>query len=353
MNVFVLAICLHFSTSLPIPKDSSPFEVIEEVNKELKNLIEGDIRRVDNEQRKSDNVSLRGLSSDKQLRWENGVVPYVISDDFSEDQKENVIRKAMHGIEAVSCIQFREYSSPPTSLPYLNILSGDGCWSYIGKISGPGVGQELSLRIFRCTRPSVATHEFLHALGMFHEQARIDRDQYVNIHTENIIEGKEFNFDTGNTNSLNSPYDPDSIMHYSRTTFSKNRKPTITWKIDPSRNLGGNVLTASDIYQLNAFYECPSMPTTTPSTTTTTTTPSTTTTTTTTTTKKPTTTATKTMTTTRRPTTTKSSTTTTKSRKTTTTASSSTTIATNPMTQVPPGRVECSFHNQKKISSIC
>ncbi|XP_057299807.1 zinc metalloproteinase nas-14-like isoform X2 [Hydractinia symbiolongicarpus] len=265
---------------------------------------------------------------------------------LAEDQKENVIRKAMRGIEAVSCIQFREYSSPPTSLPYLNILSSDGCWSYIGKNSGPGVGQELSLTIFSCTLPSIATHEFLHALGMFHEQSRIDRDQYVNIHTENIIKGKEQQFSSHNTNSLNSPYDPDSIMHYPRNAFSKNEKPTITWKIDPSRKLGGNVLTASDIYQLNAFYECPSMPKTTPSTTTIATTPSTTTTTTTTTTKKPTTTAKKTMTTTRRPTTTKS-------RKATTTASSSTTIATNPKTQVPPGRVECSFRNQKKISSIC
>ena len=34
-----------------------------------------------------------------------------------------------------------------------------------------------------------AIHELLHALGIFHEQSRADRDQFVEVHMENVIPG--------------------------------------------------------------------------------------------------------------------------------------------------------------------
>ena len=69
-------------------------------------------------------------------------------------------------------------------------------------------------------------HELGHTLGLYHEQNRPDRDQFVEILYNNI---KYFslrkNFDKlpeSEVNSLNITYDYQSIMHYSKTvsTFS-------------------------------------------------------------------------------------------------------------------------------------
>ena len=58
----------------------------------------------------------------------------------------------------------------------------------------------------------------MHALGVFHQQSRTDRDQYVVIKDANIPSDKEHNFDK-ETTSLNYDveYDYFSIMHYSKT----------------------------------------------------------------------------------------------------------------------------------------
>lgn len=60
-------------------------------------------------------------------------------------------------------------------------------------------------------------HEFYHALGAWHEQARYDRDTYVTILTDNIIDGKENNFAKKTTSQMNlysTQYSFESIMHY-------------------------------------------------------------------------------------------------------------------------------------------
>ena len=53
----------------------------------------------------------------------------------------------------------------------------------------------------------------LHAMGLYHEQSRSDRDEYVTIHFDNIRAGTERNFEKRVTQTL-SAYDLASVMHY-------------------------------------------------------------------------------------------------------------------------------------------
>lgn len=62
------------------------------------------------------------------------------------------------------------------------------CWSSIGRSGGK---QRLSLGK-GCERKGTAIHEFMHALGFFHEQSRLDRDKYVTVYWNNIEKGMLF-----------------------------------------------------------------------------------------------------------------------------------------------------------------
>lgn len=60
----------------------------------------------------------------------------------------------------------------------------------VGRIGGE---QKLSLAT-PCDRVAIVIHEFMHALGFWHEQSRVDRDKYVTIRWANIIEGNSTYF---------------------------------------------------------------------------------------------------------------------------------------------------------------
>lgn len=79
--------------------------------------------------------------------------------------------------------------------PAVLITSSEkGCWSYVGMLKN-WKSQQLNLQSPGCDSVGTAIHEMGHALGMSHEQARPDRDEYVEIHASRIREGKKHNFD--------------------------------------------------------------------------------------------------------------------------------------------------------------
>lgn len=66
----------------------------------------------------------------------------------------------------------------------------DGCWSYVGAQNVARTGgssskssQQMNLAP-GCEKGTVPQHEFMHALGFWHEHQRGDADQHVDFHRE-------------------------------------------------------------------------------------------------------------------------------------------------------------------------
>jgi len=140
-----------------------------------------------------------------------------------------------------------------------------GCSAVIGKISET---RPTNINLGAgCTSIGIATHELGHALGMMHEHARADRDEYVEIHWDNIQSGKAGNFfkSSGGDDDL-VPYDLGSLMHYSATDFSNGTKEmfedgtadTISIRAGVVTKVMGNRLglTGFDAKQLGFMYGC-------------------------------------------------------------------------------------------------
>uniref|UniRef100_A0A914D7J1 Metalloendopeptidase n=1 Tax=Acrobeloides nanus TaxID=290746 RepID=A0A914D7J1_9BILA len=142
---------------------------------------------------------------------------------------------------------------------YVYITPEKFCHSEVGRKGGQ---QILSLTA-ECIRGSegfgAIIHELMHTIGFYHEQSRTDRDNYVTIHMENVLEDAKTNFDTYDLEKithLGTSYDYESIMHYDMYAFSKNGRPTIVPK-KPGVTIGQRKgFSSLDIYKINQFYEC-------------------------------------------------------------------------------------------------
>jgi len=224
------------------------------------NLFEGDMILTP-EQRGNIEMGLDVFKTDRQgaaIRgrlWPSGVVLYDISPELAQNPR------AMAAINAgkdewtrKTCIRFRKRTNEAA---YINFVPGNGCSSFVRRT---GARQDITLAP-GCWSRGIVAHEIGHAVGFFHEQSRPDRDQFVTILFANILPGKENNFrkyDRSLIDSLGTPYDYRSVMHYGDKAFSKNGLPTILVKQPGFQSVIGqrNGLSAIDAQQANLLYNC-------------------------------------------------------------------------------------------------
>jgi hypothetical protein len=180
-------------------------------------------------------------------RWPSGVVYYTI--DAALPNQARVTDAIAHW-QANSPVRFVRRT---TQTNYVTFRVGSGCSSNIGMI---GSRQYINLAS-GCTTGNTI-HEIGHALGLFHEQTRTDRDNYVNILTQNIQAGYEGNFTKytglGYGGTDYGVLDFGSIMMYGSFSFSSNGQPTITKKDGSTFNIQRTGLSAGDKTGIDAMY---------------------------------------------------------------------------------------------------
>ncbi|XP_029574963.1 meprin A subunit beta-like [Salmo trutta] len=197
---------------------------------------------------------------------------------------KGIILRAFDQFRLKTCMDFQPRDS---EMYYLTIEKRTGCYSYVGR-TFPN-GQVVSIGQ-NCGIIAIVEHELLHALGFNHEQSRYDRDEYVTIVNENILEGltqcfsqlnngyllfsliftsynifllsgyqNNFNkYSENDTTTLGTPYDYYSVMHYSKDAFTNGNGSTIITKQPEFQEVIGQRLemSSNDVLKLNRMYSC-------------------------------------------------------------------------------------------------
>jgi hypothetical protein len=183
------------------------------------------------------------------LRWKDGIIPYIISPNHP--YRADILR-TIETLNKNTVLWYRPTTNVGSG--HISIIHGDGCYSGIGEPFF-GDGRTVSLGP-GCNSQGVIIHELLHAAGLFHEQSRDDRDNYVKILWDNIQPDEKHNFEKAPWYAKDiKGYNFSSIMHYGCKDFA----------IDPTKktieSFGSNSafgqrtgLSAGDVDAIKAMY---------------------------------------------------------------------------------------------------
>jgi len=219
-------------------------EDIFEINERAKlNLIDGDIKN---------DVKERNTITDESLWW-GYTVPVQYAPSLPLLARAG-IDEARLEYEMRSCVSFPDRTTEDDFIYYQPL---SGCFSSVGKMGGL---QQISIGS-GCEKRGTIQHEMLHALGVYHQQSRTDRDDYIMVMTQNMDEDKVHNFNTYDYNKIDErrvPYDYNSVMHYSDSGFSNNGQKTIVTRDPKFQDVIGQRRDFSDgdISMLNKMYPC-------------------------------------------------------------------------------------------------
>ena len=104
-----------------------------------------------------------------------------------------------------------------------------------------------------CMTHDVISHELVHAIGLYHEHQRADRDAFIDVFPEVLKSGISGALDKAPWAQFMGDYDFDSIMHYSSLGGTVNGQPMLRRK-NGALIPNNTQLSAGDAAGINLLY---------------------------------------------------------------------------------------------------
>jgi hypothetical protein len=191
--------------------------------------------------------------SSSNFHWPNGIMPFEIdATDFPLGSAERTtIQNAINHWNQNTIIRLQPRRGERDFVRFVAVTQG--CSSPIGRQGGM---QTIGCNLMNFGEGNII-HEIGHAVGLFHEHVRQDRDDHVAVHFDNIEPGQEHNFQQQNDRARDvGPYDYSSIMHYGPRGFALDSTQNTITAPSPFDTVIGqrNGLSSGDIAGVEETY---------------------------------------------------------------------------------------------------
>lgn len=198
--------------------------------------------------------------SSSRRTWPNGIIPYT----FKTSNGNILVSKATRQTLSLAMtnwqrqtenrIKFREKRATDTA--YVLIVPGG---PKVSPFVGYKKGQVSELSLGDNEPITVVKHELGHVIGLHHEQKRKDRNQFIKIRTENIVNSDSCRsqFAVCSDCQLIGKYDKASVMHYRTLDLSSCRTGPVIVDLDGSEHYHYWKISEKDLDAVAELYDAP------------------------------------------------------------------------------------------------